>query len=308
MNVDPETARFRFEHQSKAYYFCSQHCLDRFRAEPGKYLAPKPAALVTLMPSAHGARASRPPAGGPEGRAPSRSYTCPMHPGVVRDQPGACPICGMALEPQTVAAEEEANPELTDMKRRFRLSVALSAPLLLLAMSDMLPGIGHAAPACLLTWIELALATPVVLWGGWVFFQRGWASLVNRSLNMFTLIALGTGAAYAYSVAATIAPGIFPASFRGHGGAVPVYFEAAAIITTLVLLGQVLELRARSRDLERHPGAARARAQNRAHRPPRRRRGGHRARPRSSRRPPARKAGGKSAGRWRAGRRKQLGR
>ncbi|HJY86359.1 MAG TPA: HAD-IC family P-type ATPase, partial [Candidatus Acidoferrales bacterium] len=173
-------------------------------------------------------------------------YVCPMHPEVVRDVPGACPICGMALEPRTVAVEEE-NPELALMKRRFWLSVILSAPILLLAMAEMLPGrpLGGLSGRAR-NWIELVLATPVVLWGGWPFFVRGWASIVNRSLNMFTLIAMGTGTAYGYSVIATLFPSIFPASFRGPRGEVAVYFEAAAVITALVLLGQVLELRARS--------------------------------------------------------------
>ena len=171
-----------------------------------------------------------------------------MHPEIVRDQPGSCPICGMALEPRTVSVEEEANPELVDMTRRFWISLLLTVPLLFLAMSEMLPGrpVQHALSARLLTWVQLVFATPVVLWGGWPFFTRGWSSLVNRSLNMFTLIAIGTGTAYIYSVIATLVPGLFPASFRMHSGAVPVYFEAAAVITTLVLLGQVLELRARS--------------------------------------------------------------
>jgi Cu+-exporting ATPase len=170
-----------------------------------------------------------------------------MHPQIVRNAPGTCPICGMALEPRTVTGVEE-NAELADMTRRFWISVGLSVPLLALMMSDMLPGapIRHAIPGRWLAWIQLALATPVVLWGGWPFFQRGGASIVHRSLNMFTLIALGVGTAYVYSVVATIVPGIFPASFRSHGGEIGLYFEAAAIITTLVLLGQVLELRARS--------------------------------------------------------------
>jgi Cu+-exporting ATPase len=170
-----------------------------------------------------------------------------MHPQIVRNAPGTCPICGMALEPRTVTGVEE-NAELADMTRRFWISVGLSVPLLALMMSDMLPGapIRHAIPGRWLAWIQLALATPVVLWGGWPFFQRGGASIVHRSLNMFTLIALGVGTAYVYSVVATIVPGISPASFRSHGGEIGLYFEAAAIITTLVLLGQVLELRARS--------------------------------------------------------------
>jgi Cu+-exporting ATPase len=191
-------------------------------------------------------------AGGPEPRppaaAPGAEYTCPMHPEVIQPGPGACPLCGMALEPRLVTAEEEASPELRDMQRRFRVSLALSAPLLVLAMADMLPGMPmrHALGGSL-QWVELVLATPVVLWGGWPFFQRGWASVVRASPNMFTLIALGTGTAYAHSVVATAFPGAFPAAFRGHGGEVAVYFEAAAVIVTLVLLGQVLELRARSR-------------------------------------------------------------
>src|SRR5437660_10589745 len=176
-------------------------------------------------------------------------YTCPMHPEIVRPGPGSCPICGMALEPRTVTAEEEANPELRDMVRRFWISLALTVPLLALAMIDMLPGtpLHRVLPGAWLPWIEFVLATPVVLWGGWPFFQRGWASIVNRSTNMFTLIAMGTGVAYVYSTVATVFPQMFPASFRTVADRPDVYFEAAAAITTLVLLGQVLELRARSR-------------------------------------------------------------
>jgi P-type Cu+ transporter len=187
----------------------------------------------------------------PENPAPSRKteYTCPMHPEIVRPAPGTCPICGMALEPRTVSAVEEENPELRDMTRRFWISVVLTVPLLAIAMADMLPGmtLQHALPGGWLAWIELILATPVVLWGGWPFFQRGWASIVNRSTNMFTLIAMGTGVAYLYSLIATLVPGIFPPSFRDMSGRPAAYFEAAAAIVTLVLLGQVLELRARSR-------------------------------------------------------------
>jgi len=185
----------------------------------------------------------------PAPAATKTEYVCPMHPEIVRDEPGSCPICGMALEPRVITLEEEENPELKDMKRRFWVSVALTLPVLFLAMSEMISGqpIQHALSPRLLTFIQFALATPVVLWGGWPFFERGWASIVNRSPNMFTLIAIGTGAAWLYSVIATFLPNIFPASFRGHGGEVAVYFEAAAVITTLVLLGQVLELRARSR-------------------------------------------------------------
>ncbi len=170
-----------------------------------------------------------------------------MHPQIVRDGPGSCPICGMALEPQTVEVGEQANPELVDMSRRFWVSLVLSAPLLVMAMADMLPGmpVQHWLGGAAMRWIEFALATPVVLWAGLPFFERGWQSIVHRSPNMFTLIAIGTGAAYGFSVVAAIAPGLFPESLRGNDGQVDVYFEAAAVITTLVLLGQVLELRAR---------------------------------------------------------------
>jgi Cu+-exporting ATPase len=176
-------------------------------------------------------------------------YVCPMHPEIVRPEPGFCPICGMALEPRTVTLEEEVNPELVNMRRRFWVGVVLSVPIALLAMSDMIPGqpVQSIASPQVLNWLQLVLATPVVLWGGWPFFQRGWASIVNRSLNMFTLIAIGVGTAYVYSVVATLFPYLFPQSFRGHNGEVGVYFDAAAVITTLVLLGQVLELRARSK-------------------------------------------------------------
>lgn len=175
-------------------------------------------------------------------------YTCPMHPEIVRNAPGSCPICGMALEPRTVSGAEEQNEELLDMSRRFKIGLILTIPLLVLAMSDAIPGqpLQHADSMGLLKYMQLALATPVVLWGGWPFFVRGWASIVNRSLNMFTLIAVGTGVAYVYSVVAAFFPDIFPASFRNHGGEVGLYFEVSAVIVVLVLLGQVLELRARS--------------------------------------------------------------
>ena len=175
-------------------------------------------------------------------------YTCPMHPEIVRAEPGFCPICGMALEPRTVTVEDEANPELRHMSRRFWVSLGLTLPLLVMAMAEMAMGapVSHLLSGRLLTWVHLVLATPVVVWGGWPFFERGWASLVNRSLNMFTLIAIGVGTAYGYSVVATLLPDLFPRAFRSHGGEVAIYFEAAAVITTLVLLGQVLELRARS--------------------------------------------------------------
>ncbi|HEV8306735.1 MAG TPA: copper-translocating P-type ATPase [Methylomirabilota bacterium] len=176
-------------------------------------------------------------------------YTCPMHPEIIRSEPGACPICGMALEPRVPVLEEAENPELRDMTRRFWVGVALTAPILLLMLDDLIPGrpLHGALPAGLVAWGQVALATPVVWWAGWPFFVRGWASIVSRSPNMFTLIALGTGMAYGYSLVATLAPGLFPHEVRGHGGAVGLYFEAAAVITVLVLLGQVLELRARSR-------------------------------------------------------------
>src|SRR5947209_1897824 len=176
-------------------------------------------------------------------------YVCPMHPNIVRQEPGSCPICGMVFEPRTVTLEEEVNPELINMRRRFWVGVVLSVPIALLAMSDLIPGqpVQRIASPQALNWLQLVLATPVVLWGGWPFFQRGWTSIVNRSLNMFTLIAIGVGTAYVYSLVATLLPEFFPDSFRGHGGEVGVYFDAAAVITTLVLLGQVLELRARSK-------------------------------------------------------------
>ncbi len=177
-----------------------------------------------------------------------RIYTCPMHPQIRQKWPGACPICGMALEPLVAGGEDSPDPELAEMVRRFWISLILTLPLLAGVMGDMIPGapIRHLVPARLFAWAQLALATPVVLWGGWPFFVRGWASILHRSLNMFTLIALGVGVAYVYSVVAAIAPSLFPESFRTHGGEVGLYFEAAAVITVLVLLGQVLELRARS--------------------------------------------------------------
>ena len=214
--------------------FCSSKCRAKFEADPGKY---SPANQVAAKPLA-----VIPPAGGAE-------YTCPMHPQIVRPGPGNCPICGMTLEPRTVTAGGDDNQELKSMSRRFWLSGALALAVLLLDMSQMLPGrpLQRALSERLMIWIEFALSSPVVIWGGWPFFQRGWASLVNRHLNMFTLISLGTGISYGYSVVAALFPGLFPASFRGHGGEVAVYFEPAAVITTLVLLGQVLELKARSR-------------------------------------------------------------
>jgi Cu+-exporting ATPase len=236
MNVPVATAEWRADHGGKTYVFCCDGCLGAFRADPAKYLT-----RGKTMPT------QAPPASGAPRPATHVQYTCPMHPQIVRDEPGSCPICGMALEPRTVTRDEPPNPELVDMSRRLKLSIAPTVLLLLLGMSDLAPGqpLQHAVSPATLDWVQLVLAAPVVLWAGWPFFQRGAMSLVRRSLNMFTLIALGTGAAYAFSVVATVAPGIFPASFRGMDGTVGVYFEAAAVITVLVLVGQVLELRAR---------------------------------------------------------------
>jgi Cu+-exporting ATPase len=228
MSVDPATAKAKVEHGGLTFYFCCAHCAERFRADPAKYLAPP-------------APAPPKPAARP---APGLTYTCPMHPEIVRPGPGSCPICGMALEPSVVTAQEEENPELRVMSRRFWAGLALTVPLLALAMGGMWLRTGLAPRTS--QWIEFLLATPVVLWGGWPFFERGWQSVVNRSANMFTLIAMGTGVAYLYSAMAVMAPGVFPESLRAEGGAVPVYFEAAAAIVVLVLLGQVLELRARA--------------------------------------------------------------
>ncbi len=235
MQVDPAKAAGTSQYQEQAYYFCSKGCKSKFDANPGHYASP--AAVAVPVPAAPSHPVSD-----------AREYTCPMHPEVRQIGPGACPICGMALEP-VVASLEEDTSELDDMTRRFRWSLAVTLPILAFMVSDVLPGqpLQHVLSPAWMTWSQFALATPVVLWGGWPFFVRGWASLVNRHLNMFTLIALGVGAAYGFSVVATLAPGLFPTSFRGHGDQVGVYFEPAAVIVVLVLLGQVLELRARSR-------------------------------------------------------------
>jgi Cu+-exporting ATPase len=266
MKVDTEKGR-SLEHAGKRYYFCSQHCVEKFSANPEKYLNPAPPTPAStaisaggytcpMDPEVHQATPGSCPKCGmalepvnPVSARPDiTEYVCPMHPQIVRREPGSCPICGMALEPRTVAAREE-NPELDNMTRRFWISTALAVPVFVMAMAaDMWMGF---APQMIsfthLQLVEFLLATPVVLWGGWPFFQRGWASLVNRHLNMFTLISLGVGVAWTYSVVGTFLPDIFPATLRREDGTLPIYFEAAAAITALVLLGQVLELRARSR-------------------------------------------------------------
>jgi Cu+-exporting ATPase len=282
MTVDEKTAAGSFTDEGTTYYFCATHCLEKFRANPTAYrhrddaVEKRSPPLIQLgQPMAARPHRPEPETGeftcpmhpqirqqGPgscpkcgmalEPVAPSlparTEYTCPMHPEIVRSEPGSCPICGMALEPRSVAVEEE-NPELIDMTRRFWLSTALALPLFLLSMlHDLAPElIARIISIHPFQWLELVLATPVVLWGGWPFFQRGWASVVNRSLNMFSLIALGVGVAWLYSVVSTLLPGLFPPALRDAHGAVPAYFEAAAVITAFVLLGQVLELRARRR-------------------------------------------------------------
>src|SRR5262245_46709137 len=284
MEVEPSKAAGNQVYNGQTYFFCSHHCLAKFKGDPEKFLkspgnvhaahghehGPEHVAaqavqtdraknITYVCPMDPEVRKTQP---GPCPKcgmalepaalsAPSikTEYVCPMHPEIVRPAPGFCPICGMALEPRTVTLEEEANPELIDMTRRFWVGVVVSVPIALFAMSDMIPGqpVQRIVSPQLLNWLQLVLATPVVLWSGWPFFQRGWASIINRSLNMFTLIAIGVGTAYVYSVVATFFPYLFPTSFRGHSGEVGVYFDAAAVITTLVLLGQVLELRARSK-------------------------------------------------------------
>jgi len=300
MKVDPAGAAGTVAYNGRKYFFCSQHCVAAFSANPEKYLRAESTAAEPVHPPTHRhhdhgdhhehvhadandkahpdeqAHHAPPVAPAPEGAAgrftcpmhpevmrdgpgacpkcgmaleatvpaAQTEYTCPMHPEIVRDRPGSCPICGMALEPRTVTAAEEANPELIDMTRRFWAATALAIPVLVLAMVPDLFGL-QILPLALRQWVQLILATPVVVWAGWPFFARGWASIRTGNLNMFTLIALGVGIAYLYSLAATLLPGVFPASMRMHG-VVPDYFEAAAVITALVLLGQVLELRARS--------------------------------------------------------------
>ena len=270
MSVDPDTSPHRCDWDGARYYFCCEGCLKKFQADPQAYLdkaandreqTPAPAGTQYTCPM-HPEIVQDGPGDCPDcgmalepmtvpGPSTRTQYTCPMHPEIVRDEPGDCPICGMALEPMTVTVKEEENPELTDMTRRFWVSAALSAPLLVLAMGGHIPDvdfmalIGHRA----MGWVQFALATPVVLWGGWPFLVRGWKSVATWRLNMFTLIAIGVGVAYLYSLAAVLIPFAFPPAFRSAAGTVDVYFEAAAVITALVLLGQVLELRARSRTL-----------------------------------------------------------
>ena len=226
MRVDPLSSKHHLDHKGQHYFFCSAGCRTKFEADPEKYLAPKSSAPEEELP---------------EGTI----YTCPMHPEVRQVGPGSCPICGMALEPETVSLDDKPDPELIDMTRRFWVALVLTLPVFVIDMTAHLGGI-HLLESQTSNWLSLALATPVVLWAGWPFFERGWQSVKTRNLNMFTLIAMGTGVAYIYSVVATLAPQLFPQAFRDHHGAVAVYFEAAAVITVLVLLGQVLELRARA--------------------------------------------------------------
>jgi len=228
MTVDPEKTEYHAQHDDQDYHFCSAGCRTKFVADPERYLSPDPAAPQEAVPA-------------------GTIYTCPMHPEIRQEGPGSCPICGMALEPETFSLDSGPDPEYIDMRRRFWISAAFSLPLFLYAMGDMIPGQPFQSwfdPATA-TWLQLLLATPVVLWGAWPFFVRGVKSLKTMNLNMFTLIGLGVAVAYGFSLIATFFPEAFPAAFRGHGGTVAVYYEAAAVITTLVLLGQVLELKAR---------------------------------------------------------------
>ncbi len=231
MSVDPATSKHRFDHDGQSFHFCSARCREKFAASPASYLE----------------AAGKPTPADPTPAEKDASYTCPMHPEVRQQGPGSCPLCGMALEPLEVTADAGPNHELADMRRRLWIGAALTLPVLILEMGGHVPALGldRIVPARLSIWIQFLLATPVVLWAGWPFFQRAWMSVRHRSLNMFTLIALGTGASYLYSLFASFAPAIFPAGFHGAHGTVAVYFEPAAVITVLVLFGQVLELRAR---------------------------------------------------------------
>lgn len=232
MTVNPDEAKYQTTYEDHEYYFCAEKCLHKFENDPEQYLEPREEEIVV------------------EGAV----YTCPMHPEVRQEGPGNCPICGMALEPEMMTGEEGENPELADFRRRFWIGLVLTLPVFALEMGTHLFGLHEFMDGTTSNWIQLVLTTPVVLWAGWPFFERGWASLKSRNFNMFTLIAMGTGVAWLYSIVATLAPGMFPDAFRQEGGAVAVYFEAAAVITVLVLLGQLLELKAR----EQTGGAIRA--------------------------------------------------
>ncbi len=251
MRIDPATAAGHWDYNGTRYYFCSPGCLAKFRADPEEFVSPEPRVpspeprVPNPEPRVPDPESRTP---NPEPRTPKPEFTCPMHPEIVRDGPGSCPICGMALEPRTTTLDEGPNPELVDMTRRMWIGAALGLPVFLLAMGDMLLGMGLGGRVDMRVgnWIGLVFSTPVVMWAGWPLVERGWQSIRTRNTNMFTLIALGVGAAYAFSVAATIAPGLFPEGFRRHG-VVETYFDTAVVITVLVLLGQVLELRARGR-------------------------------------------------------------
>ena len=234
MTVDPHAAQHRHTYNGRPYYFCSASCREKFAANPSQYLKSEPQAAPPVPPGT--------------------IYTCPMHPEIRQPGPGSCPICGMALEPEVASANAGPNPELVDMSRRFWIGLVLTVPVFALEMAGHLADLHQWLGQQTSNWIQLVLATPVVLWAGWPFFERAWTSLKTRNLNMFTLIAMGTGVAWIYSIVGTMLPGVFPAAMRGHDGSVPVYFEAAAVITVLVLLGQVLELKAR----EQTSGAIRA--------------------------------------------------
>ena len=275
MDVDPSKAAHRAEHEGNTYYFCCGGCAGKFRKDPQQFLAraakPEGGAAVAgakyICPMCPGVESAGPAAcpkcgmalepAAPALARPHTQYTCPMHPEIVRDAPAECPKCGMALEPMAVSLEEK-NPELLDMTRRFWIGMVLTVPLVVLAMADYLPWIGglveRLVPHRVSAWVQFALATPVVLWAGLPFFQRGWRSIAGWNLNMFTLIAIGVGAAYAYSTVAVLFPALFPEAFREPSGAIGIYFEVAAVIVVLILLGQVLELRAR----EKTGGALRA--------------------------------------------------
>jgi len=244
MVVHPATAKNHAEHNGQTYYFCCGGCKTKFMADPGRYLKP------TTKPAPSTLSASKVPV------SQGTIFTCPMHPQIRRNAPGSCPICGMALEPEGIPQAEGTSSELKDMSLRFVIGAVFATPIFVLEMGGHLSvlNLDHYVPMAASMWIQLALATPIVLWCAWPFFQRAWTSVLNRSPNMFTLIALGVGVSYLYSLVATFSPSLFPAGLRQHGGLIPVYYEAAAVVTVLVLLGQVLELRAR----EKTGGAIRA--------------------------------------------------